>query len=174
MEGEAVFRRKRKWWRKRRYMIPLVLLVLLTFMATNTQLYKRHQCVEMPNGFLIGRATVFSSLIGWGPDVAMRYPDGRLFLRGDNLLHFWDHETVAGSLPHTNERGYDHYIYHNDLGLIREIEQPKLYRRIFDQKKAELENKSPNWSSHVYYAYANLRKDPANRRDWCPTAWFWP
>jgi len=64
---------------------------------------KRFECVEMPNGFLIGRATFFSEMIGWGPDIAIKYPDGRLFLRGDKTMNFWDEDSFAGELEDTPE-----------------------------------------------------------------------
>jgi hypothetical protein len=89
----------------------------------------------MPNGFLIGRATVFSTMTGWGPDIAIRYPDGRLFLRGDQHMDFWDENSFAGDFDDTPDGKVNKYIYVNGVGLIRQLEQPELYQQYIDEKK---------------------------------------
>lgn len=128
-------------------------------------------CVEMPNGFLIGRATVFSRMTGWAPDIAIRYPDGRLFARGDNTMFFWDKQGFGGA---RDERGgrEDAYIYLNDLGLIREKDQPELYKSIFEMKTREHKDSRQTSGGHVMRTYLLLRENQSNRRSFCPTDWF--
>jgi hypothetical protein len=155
-------------------------------MVLYSSLYDRFECVEMPNGFLIGRATVFSTMTGWGPDIAIRYPDGRLFLRGDLRMDFWDEDSFAGEFDDTPEGKTNKYIYVNGVGLIHQLE---LYQQYFDKKKPLHPDGSYNTGGNLMRAYLNLYyndksgrykprefnfHDDTNRRDWCPTAWFWP
>ncbi len=133
-------------------------------------------CVEMPNGFLIGRATVFSSMYHTEqglPDIAIRYPDGRLFSRGDNTMDFWDEDGFSGRFdrPRFRQGGY---IYLNDVGLITDREQPDLYRSYFDKKMQEHKDSRQTSGGHVMRTYLLLRENQSNRRSFCPTDWFLP
>ena len=155
-------------------------LVLLGFVV------ERFECVEMPNGFLIGRATVFSEMIGWDPDIAIKYPDGRLFLRGDLRMIFWDANSFSGHFAKTPEGKFNPYIYVNGVGLVRKLEQPKMYQEILDKRMKRHIDDPRTISSHVYRVYMKLYyneagnngelnfQDATHRRYWCPTAWFWP
>ncbi len=135
---------------------------------------RRYECVEMPNGFLIGRATIFSSLMGWDPDVAIKYPDGRVFLRGDRRMDFWDEDSLAGEYYETVEGHGDRYIYLNDLGLILKSEQPKLYQHHYRRKRVVHRSSAQTSGGHVFRTYLLLNRDRARRRNWCPTAFAWP
>lgn len=163
------------------------LLVLLVLIG---ELYSRFECVAMPNGFLIGRATVFSRMVGWGPDIAIWYPDGRLFVRGDKSMDFWDEDSFAGDLDDTPDGKFNSYVYVNGVGLIRKLEQPELYQHYFDRKMRLHRDNASNSGGHVMRTYmilyddiqydenrrfAGTGEDPQKyRRAWCPTAWFWP
>jgi len=131
-------------------------------------------CVVMPNGFLIGRATVFSDMRGPGADVAIKYPDGRLFVRGDKGMDFWGHDSFAGDYERMPEGYSDRYIYLNDLGLILESEQPELYRYHYGRKIVLHRGVASTSGGHVIRTYSLLHADPTNRRSGCPTDWFWP
>lgn len=163
---------------------------LLILLISHGVLYHRFECVAMPNGFLIGRATVFTSLNGWSPDVVIRYPDGRLFSRGDTKMHFWDNESFAGELPETPDGRIDRYVYVNNVGLIRQSERPDLYKQYFDKKMKLLRFDASRSGGHVMRTYLILygsrifdenRKDIGHssdittyRRAWCPTSWIRP
>lgn len=133
----------------------------------------RTNCVEMPNGFLIGRATVFSQMVGWAPDIAIRYPDGRLFVRGDNTMDFWDREGFGGRYDRPRSRE-GRYVYLNQIGLITKAEQPELYETIFERKMREHENSDQTSGGHVMRTFLILNENPANQRYWCKTDWFLP
>jgi len=132
------------------------------------------QCVVMPNGFLIGPATVFSPMRGPGADIAIKYPDGRLFLRGDKGMHFWDQDSFGGHYERTPEGRSDSYVYLNDLGLILKSEQPVLYQFHYDRKEVLHVDSAPMVGGHVFRTYSLLHADPANRRKECPTDLAWP
>lgn len=161
---------RRRWgWRRKLALFLGIFVALLV----HGILYDRHQCVEMPNGFLIGRATVFSSLIGWGPDIAIRYPDGRIFLRGDVDMDFWDKEGFGGEFDRPRGENGD-FIFLNDLGLITRKDQPELYQNYFEKKRKEHENSPETHGGHVMRTYLILNDDKRNRRSWCRTNWYLP
>lgn len=133
-------------------------------------------CVEMPNGFLIGRATVFSSMYETEdglPDIAIRYPDGRLFARGDNKMHFWDVDGFGGRFDRPR-RGDGEYIYLNEVGLITKKDQPELYRSALEKKMREHEDSRQTSGGHVMRTYLLLRESQGIRKSFCPTDWFLP
>jgi len=162
----------RKRWGCLPYIAGGVFLFVFFFLLSIIDI--RRECVVMPNGFLIGRATVFSSLLSPDADIAIKYPDGRLFLRGDKLMDFWDHESVAGYYERMPEGYSDRYIYLNDLGLILKSEQPELYQFHYDRKEAMHVDSAPMVGGHVFRTYSLLQEDMSNRRSGCPTDWFWP
>jgi len=164
--------KRRKRWGCLPYVVGFFLLCVSLFLFSIIQV--RRDCVVMPNGFLIGRATVFSDMRGPGADVAIKYPDGRLFLRGDKGMDFWDHDSFAGYFYDTPEGRSDSYVYLNELGLILKSEQPELYQFHYDRKEAMHVDSAPMVGGHVIRTYSLLHADPANRRSGCPTDWFWP
>jgi len=124
-------------------------------------------------GFLIGRATVFSSLIGWAPDIAIRYPDGRIFLRGDVGMHFWDEEGFGGRFDRPR-RGDGEYIYLNSFGLITKDKQPELYQNYFEKKRKEQRENGNQIGGNLMSVYLSLNDYKRNRRSWCKTNWYLP
>jgi len=162
----------RKRWGCLPYIAGGTFLFVCYFLLTVIDI--RHRCVVMPNGFLIGRATVFSDMRGPGADIAIKYPDGRLFLRGDKGMDFWDHNSFAGDYERTVDGHSDRYIYLNDLGLILKSEQPELYQFHYDRKRVLHPHPGPTSGGHLAWTYMRLDADPANRRTGCPTDWFWP
>ena len=167
-----------------RFAAGIIALLFVAFI--HRELDKRFECVEMPNGFLIGRATVFSRMIGWAPDIAIKYPDGRLFLRGDLRMIFWDVNSFSGHFAKTPDGKFNPYIYVNGVGLILKLEQPEMYQKILDKRMKRHIGDPKNYGGHVYRAYMKLYyneagnngeinfQDATHRRYWCPTAWFWP
>lgn len=137
----------------------------------------RMSCVEMPNGFLIGRATVFSSLVGWAPDIAIRYPDGRLFSRGDISVDFWDAEGLGGTFVRSDGNGgfdyLDNFVFLNHAGLVTQEKQPELFGQYFEQKNSEWKEKGRN-GANLYSVYSRLMENHKNRRSWCKTDWSLP
>lgn len=140
----------------------------------------RSNCVEMPNGFLIGRATVFSSMIHTEeglPDIAIRYPDGQLFARGDINIDFWDKEGIGGTFMRfndgTNIRHPGNFVFLNEIGLIEQKEQPEMYATYFEMKNKEWERLG-RYRANLYHVYDRLMQNPANQRNWCKTDWFLP
>ena len=107
--------RGRRWLRRLAIFSGLFGLLLVY-----VNIADRHECVEMPSGLLIGRATVFSEYVvgktnivsrwfgGPTPDMAIRFPDGRLLRRGDGEIEFLDRESVGGDYPGTFRHRHDH------------------------------------------------------------------
>lgn len=149
----------------------------------------RFDCIEMPNGLLIGRATVFSKMYvsrDSDADIAIKFPDGRILRRGDNNIHFYDSESMGGSYPGNYGPSGNAFIYIENVGLFIESEQPEQYQYYWDKKMTELsgvtaENSNGQASgigSNLFYVYLQFNGNPHEpspyRRDWCPTAWFLP
>ena len=158
----------------------------------------RYDCVAMPNGLLIGRTTFFSSLVGWDPDISIRYPDGRLLRRGDGRIGFYDDESVGGDYPGSictdGCRGSrnNRFVYVNGVGLILESQNPRLFHDYWERKIREHDRKQktktlhPEWtarerffhgdvtSGNLYLVMMTLTEDPKNLRNWCPIPLFAP
>ena len=156
---------------------------------------KRFDCVVMPNGLIIGRATVFSEVVSWdGPDIAIKYPDGRIIRRGDGSINFYDYDSVGGSFPGDANGRANLFIYVKDVGLIVKSQQPIRFQYYWDRKKKGSPDttRKPNYStrksekirdtwrwadgasSNLGLVYSVLEADQKNQRWWCPTAWYLP
>jgi len=120
----------RRWLRR-----FAILAGLFAFLIANVEFASRHDCVVMPNGLLIGRATLFSKMVGWGPDIAIKYPDGRLLRRGDGLINFFDKESVGGDYPEAADKKFNKFIYINEVGLLVRSEDPLQFQYYWDKKK---------------------------------------
>ncbi len=164
--------KRRKRWGCLTYILVFFLLCAGLFVLLVIDV--RRECVVMPNGFLIGRATVFSDMRSPGADIALKYPDGRLFLRGDRAMDFWDQDSLAGTFYNTPEGRSDRYVYLNDVGLILKSEQPELYQFHYDRKRVLHRHPGPTSGGHIVRTYHLLHKDSDNHRSGCPTDWFWP
>ncbi|MCF4097304.1 hypothetical protein [Maritalea mediterranea] len=158
---------------------------LLGLLLLYANIAGRFSCVEMPNGLLIGQATVFSKMHGRGgaePDIALKFPDGRILRRGDGNIRFYDSESIGGIYPNDKQRRSDNFVYIKDVGVFIESEQPEQFQFYRDKKMAELAGMSPTNSngrassvnSNLFHIYLTLQKNRNTHRKWCPTAWTLP
>ncbi|WP_027834233.1 hypothetical protein [Maritalea myrionectae] len=162
--------------------LAVLLAAVLGLWILYTNIAERFFCVEMPNGLLIGRATVFSKMHAGGgsdADIAIKYPDGRILRRGDGTISFYDFESMAGSYPSDDESKFNRFIYIKDVGLFIESEQPDQFRHYWETKKKEIfsepsSNLPDSFGGNLHYTYLMLDKNREYQRARCPTAWFLP
>ena len=112
-------------------------------LVVNVEFASGHDCVVMPNGLLIGRATVFSKMVGWGPDIAIKYPDGRLLRRGDGSIDFFAKEFVGGDYPEAADKKFNKFVYIKGVGLLIRSENPVQFQYYWDKKKRDPSDKPP-------------------------------
>lgn len=164
-------------WQGKIIVSALMGCIVFGFFLAFGWLNDRMSCVEMPNGFLIGRATVFSSLQHTEqglPDIAIRYPDGRLFSRGDISVDFWDADGLGGRFSRGGRPDHlGRFVYLNNAGLVMQEKQPELFKQYFSLKDREWREKG-RIGANLYFVYSRLRENYKNRRSWCKTDLFLP
>lgn len=158
----------------------------------------QYRCVELPNGFLVGYAAVFPKKkrgvrdqLGKRPDMAIKHPDGRVLLRGDSEIEYWDDQMIIGAAEIDADHKWNRFIFVNDIGLIIKSEQQELYERYYVEKFEKNPEKMKFTPTNLFGIFLNLWNlwEPTGyeiyegdsnllenkyRRPWCSTAIFEP
>lgn len=107
------------------------------------------------------RAKISSLLVGWRPDVALKFPDGRILLRGDyHKILFWDEDSVGG-IYNTGALNFERepFIYVKEIGYISELRNPKLTSEYFELKVQSGTITRPKAYVTIMAAYLSLEYD---------------
>lgn len=160
------------------YIISFCGLILCLYIYG--QIKGRQECVELPNGLLLGQATFFSEMIGWDTDLALKFPNGQVIVRGDKRVIFWHDSAIAGTMYTDAAWKEINYIFVKDKGVYFEQSQPDMYQKHYNihskHKPTDVGSLAGMNLMAVYIRLYHNQFDRENsdvyRRDWCPTAWF--
>lgn len=118
--------------------ITLFVGVFFAFFAFSSH----YDCVELPNGFLVGNSAVFSNNYNGYIDIALKLPNGKVLLRrslrGDRDIYYIDEKIIMTSMRDEHKDRNKGFMYVKDIGLVTKMDQPEFFKKYHTKVKRKL------------------------------------